>query len=62
MKAMGADGMSLTRIANQLNTDKVPTKRGARHGSDQIVQFGRADRERGTEAPPPFQIARSLRG
>ena len=32
MKATWADGMSLTRIANQLNTDKVPTKRGGTGG------------------------------
>jgi site-specific DNA recombinase len=28
MKAMRADGMSFARIANQLNADGTPTKRG----------------------------------
>jgi hypothetical protein len=28
MKAMRADGMSFARIADRLNLDRVPTKRG----------------------------------
>ena len=43
MKAMWADGMSFTRIANQLNTDKVPTKRGGTWGSMTVKKIlGRA--------------------
>jgi site-specific DNA recombinase len=39
MKAMRADGMSFARIANQLNADKVPTKRGGTWASMTIKKI-----------------------
>jgi hypothetical protein len=43
MKAMGADAMSISRIATQLNTDKVPTKRGGTGGRMTVTKIlGRA--------------------
>jgi site-specific DNA recombinase len=38
MKAMRADGMSFARIANQLNADKVPTKRGGKTWASMTVK------------------------
>jgi hypothetical protein len=39
MKAMRADDMSFARIANQLNADKVPTKRGGTWASMTIKKI-----------------------
>jgi hypothetical protein len=39
MRAMRADGMSFARIANQLNADKVPTKRGGTWASMTIKKI-----------------------